>query len=387
MKLLARISAWFSRPRERSVADAKNLADAKRMLLGTTDTEFSAEVVQVSAINPHPNADRLEVAGITMASGPTTYEVVVQKGSFRVGDLAAYFSVDCLLPTTHPAFAFLTTRLDGAGKAVYRLRAARLRGVFSQGLLVPAPAGTKLGEGVAEAFGVQYHCGNEPAGRGPNLSMRKSKAQPMPVYAVESLKKVPRLISDDEPVVVTEKIHGTNFRFGWVPRKILGVRIGWRFMVGSHRVIKKGQDNHFYEEDVWTTAAERMRLAEKTKAYRGLVFFGELYGHTYTGQRIQDLTYGRKPEDGPGLACFDVHDGSKWLSFGARREILDACDLRAVPILRLGLAPRADIERLAEGTSELDGATQREGVVVEALDGVRRKAKYVGTGYLLRKSA
>src|SRR5690242_2187618 len=107
---------------------------------GSTDTEFSAEVVVIHKVQPHPNADRLEIATFEMkGSGPSSYEVVVGKDEFRPGDLASYFSVDCVLPTDHPSFAFLKQRADGANKTHFRLKAARLRGVFSQGLLVPAP--------------------------------------------------------------------------------------------------------------------------------------------------------------------------------------------------------------------------------------------------------
>ncbi len=353
-----------------------------------TDTEFSAEVVQITEVLPHPNADRLDIVHFAMASGPTVYDVVIQKGTFKVGDLAAYFSVDCLLPTAHEAFAFLTGRLDGAGKDVYRLRAARLRGVFSQGLMVPAPLGLTLGDSVAELFGVGYHRAAEPAENTNQQPSKKPRKQPLPIYGVESLKKVPRMFSDEEPVLVTEKCHGSNARWSWIPKTFLGIRYGWRFVVGSHRVIKEGQGNHFYDEDVWTMAAKNMRLAERTAKYKGYAFYGELYGHTYTGQKIQDLTYGRGPSDGPGLMCFDIlaPDGT-WLPWSERAEILEACSLDHVPILHMGVTTRADILAMAEGKSTLDNKTQREGVVVEALEGARRKAKYVGEGYLMRKGA
>src|ERR1043165_44604 len=99
----------------------------------STDTEFTAEVVRITDVYKHPNADKLEIALFELAgSGQANYECVIQTGSFKVGQLAVYFSVDCILPTDHPDFKFLTTRLDGAGKTHYRLKAARLRGVRSE---------------------------------------------------------------------------------------------------------------------------------------------------------------------------------------------------------------------------------------------------------------
>src|SRR5690348_2791608 len=177
-----------------------------------TDTEFTAEVVKVTQILPHPNADRLEIARFELkTSGECAYEVVIQKGTAKPGDVMAYFSVDCVVPTAHPDFEFLTKRPDGAGKTHFRLRAARLRGVFSQGLLVPAPSGLPFGSACADHFGVTYHRASEPEGNGGAVPS-KPKPQPFPVYGVDSLKKLPRLFDEGEPVVVTEKIHGTNFR-------------------------------------------------------------------------------------------------------------------------------------------------------------------------------
>ena len=99
---------------------------------GSADTEFVAEVVRITEILPHGNADKLEIARFELKrTGLSSYPVIVRKGEYKVGDLACYFSVDCLLPLSHPAFAFL--KQPGSTKTVHRLRAARLRGVFSQG--------------------------------------------------------------------------------------------------------------------------------------------------------------------------------------------------------------------------------------------------------------
>ena len=358
-----------------------------------TDTEFTAEIVRISRLSAHPGADKLELARFEMAGiGETTYEVVTQKGTVKPGDLMAYFSVDCVLPTSHPDFAFLTQRLDGAGKTHFRLRAARLRGIVSQGLLVPPPSNAKFGDQVAELYGVTYYRDAEPEDtRGPTKPTAKPKVQPMPVYGVESLKKVPRLFEEGEAVAITEKIHGTNFRFGWVRRRFLGLPFGWKFVVGSHRVIKdSGGTGHFYGHDVWAQAAKRMKLAEATKKYKGYAFYGELYGYTYDGQKIQDLTYGRRPEDGPGLAIFDVKDLETgcWLTPMDRWDVAHECGLEHAPVLAVIEAYDSSLGRLFEGRgSALDPDTIKEGVVIESHRAPRRKAKYVLEQYLMRKEA
>ena len=356
----------------------------------STDTEFTAEVVRITDVYKHPNADKLEIALFELAgSGQANYECVIQTGSFKVGQLAVYFSVDCILPTDHPDFKFLTTRLDGAGKTHYRLKAARLRGVFSQGLLCPAQSHHGFGDKIADEYGVTYYRAPEPWEKTPVNGVPKKQRQPIPEYKVDSLKKIPRLFDDGEMVVITEKVHGTNFRFGWIRRRFLGLPLGWRWVVGSHHVIKTGASGAgWYGEDLFTQSADSMKLREIAGKAKGKVFYGELYGHTPTGKRIQDLTYSEK---GTGLVIFDVMDedfdpSEAWLNPADRLELVTKLGLKSVPVLYVGPSSQKVVDQLAEGTSVLDGGlTIKEGCVVETLEGKRKKAKFVGQLYLMRK--
>lgn len=361
-------------------------------LVARTDTEFSAEVVRITAIQVHPNADKLELARFEMKGlGETAYEVVIQKGTAKVGDLMGYFSVDCVLPTAHPEFAFLAKE----GRTHHRLRAARLRGVYSQGLLVKVPADNRwypYGEQIAEHYGVTYHRDPEPSGLGPTAPSAKLKVQPCPVYGVDSLKKMPRLFDEGESIFITEKIHGTNFRFGWVRRKLFGIPFGWKFVVGSHRVMKgTRKTGHFYGSDIWLQAAETMGLSEKTAGYKGLIFYAELFGYTYDGAKIQDMTYGRQPDRGPGLAVFDIRDlvNNDWYDAWDRLDVCFETGLPHVPVLNSCTFYRPGIADLyaERQSSTLHAGTIREGVVIESLSGSRKKAKFVSQAYLLRKDA
>lgn len=85
-------------------------------------------------LQPIPDADRIEVATVR------GWQVVVRKGEFEVGDKVVYFEIDSALPLDDERFAFLEPQgvkvLDG--KNYHVLRTARLRGQFSQGLVLPA---------------------------------------------------------------------------------------------------------------------------------------------------------------------------------------------------------------------------------------------------------
>lgn len=59
-----------------------------------------ANIVRISNILPHTNADTLELIHID------GYQVVVKKGSFKVGDLGVYIQPDSIVPQTEP-FRFI----------------------------------------------------------------------------------------------------------------------------------------------------------------------------------------------------------------------------------------------------------------------------------------
>src|SRR5438128_12699518 len=99
------------------------------------------EVVPVK-LRRHENADSLSIVDIF------GYTVCVRTADWKDGDFGAYIPPDSVVPDT-PEFAFL------AGKT--RIKAKRLRGVVSFGLLMPAPPGGKIGDDVAELMGVTHY--------------------------------------------------------------------------------------------------------------------------------------------------------------------------------------------------------------------------------------
>lgn len=96
--------------------------------LGTVET--------IAAIRDIDGADLIEVATVR------GWNVVVGKGEFEVGDTAAFFEIDSALPVDLPEFAFLAERgvkVDQeTGREYHVLKTVRLRGQYSQGLLIPA---------------------------------------------------------------------------------------------------------------------------------------------------------------------------------------------------------------------------------------------------------
>ena len=108
-----------------------------------------ASLVTIESVSPIENADRLEVATMVGKS----WRVVTGKGDFAPGDAAVYFEIDSYLPNEE-RYAFLRERClrkfvskSGAVLAEgIRIKTVKLRGVVSQGLLMPVSAFPELND-------------------------------------------------------------------------------------------------------------------------------------------------------------------------------------------------------------------------------------------------
>ena len=100
-----------------------------------------ASIVEISKVSPIEGADKIEVAEM-VGKG---WKVVVQKGEFHQGDLATYFEIDSFLPPDDERYAFLKDRclrkfVSKSGNVLregLKIKTIKLRGVISQGLLMP----------------------------------------------------------------------------------------------------------------------------------------------------------------------------------------------------------------------------------------------------------
>lgn len=367
----------------------------------STDTEFICEVVRVTEVLPHPDpkVERLELAHFAGPSGQMAYTCVIGKGQFKVGDLAGYMGVDCIVPKGDERFDFLFERLDGKGKDKFRVKAARIRGVYSEGFLFPVTS-MSLSTPLAELLGVVYW--EKPTKDtafpvGANKSPEdRTLGGRFPIYTIDSLRKVPWLFGPNDVVEITEKIHGTNFRAGL---------IGGKFVVGSHRTIKtdmrgfwrrlwdrirgvKQESAGWYAEDVYTHCAKLHGLESGMRRLRldNHVLYGELFGVTENGAKIQDLTYDDKVM---GFRLFDVWDVKRgeYLSLYEMSHIATQLGVDLVPAIASTTPwPGLDaVKALAEGKSLLAPGQIREGCVVRSVSDGRR-GKWVSEAYRLRKT-
>jgi RNA ligase (TIGR02306 family) len=92
-----------------------------------------ATIEKILSLAPIEGADQIVAAKVR------GWTVVVRIGEFSVGDMVVYFEIDTALPVSDERFAFLEPRgtKDIGGSRYHVLKTARLRGVYSQGLVLP----------------------------------------------------------------------------------------------------------------------------------------------------------------------------------------------------------------------------------------------------------
>ncbi|MGW6710132.1 RNA ligase (ATP) [Streptomyces sp. NPDC054956] len=345
--------------------------------------------VEELAVHPHPNADALELAQVGL------YRAVVAKGAYRTGEFALYIPEQAVLPAGLIEELGLTGRL--AGGEANRVKAVRLRGELSQGLVcrpraladVDLVLAAKEGTDFAERLGITKWAPPIPTTMSGDV---EAAAELLPWVDIENLQRYPGIFEPGEPVVLTEKLHGTACLLTYIAEdeRVLVSSKGF----GSKGLALREDERNLYwravrGHDVPGAAAG---LAERLGATR-VGIFAEVYG-----KGVQDLAYGtdvRTAEAPPGYAVFDVSaeiDGQvRWLD---PEQIFSAGELPLVPRLFEGPYELDTVLEWASGRETVSGRGLhlREGVVIRPaaeryspVVGGRAIAKAVSPAYLTRK--
>jgi RNA ligase (TIGR02306 family) len=318
-----------------------------------TTSTHKAEVVPVT-LEPHENADALSIVRVW------GYTVVVKTSDWTGVEKAVYCVPDSMLPNTEP-FAWLfekNTRYDinDQGQAVknktdgayVRITAIKLRGIYSHGLLIPAPEGAKIGDDLADQLGIRRY---EPVVLAGGEDDTRPPAGICPVYDVDSLRRYPHVFRQGEHVVVSEKINGENGR--------------WTFQngqmhAGSHTRWKKQDPTNTW----WRALTAHPEIEAFLRDYPNLIVYGEVYGH------VGGWDYGVPPGE-VRIAIFDIFDACVdmgWVPHHQALHLMREYKLPQVPRVSDMLPYQfEELERLAEGQTLTGGDHIREGIVVKPL--------------------
>jgi len=350
---------------------------------------INVEVVEISHVKPHPNADRLDVA---IVMGTTC---VTQKGTFAEGDRAVWFPPNILIPIPVAEELGVTKYLHHAvypgdeSKSQCRVGAARLRGVPSYGFLIPADegdnVGDKVGDNVSDRFqAVKYE---PPLTGGPTGDPEPDHPAFHRYTDIENFYHHPNAIKEGDPIRITEKLHGANCRFGYI---VLGEG-KFEFMSGSNHRRLKPETATGGMPVYWRLFSDNISrmLIWLSNDRHSVVAFGEVFG-----PGIQDLDYGVTQ---PEVRLFDIAVDGTYLSHHELHFALAQFNVPSVPLLYVGPWHPDMLEQYTHGPQCVSATNRsafkgREGIVVtplaeqfsESLMG-RLILKSVSVDYIARK--
>lgn len=324
------------------------------------------EVARIDELNPHPNADRLELGQVK------GWQVVLPKGVYKKGEKVVYFPPDTVIPSSESDRFGVTKYLSNG-----RIRCTKLRGEPSFGLAVKPDADWPVGEDVAEYYGATKY---EPPVRVAAGDAEADHPLFVKYTDIENMRNYPNVLTFTDTVVVTEKIHGTNCRVGLIDGEL---------MAGSKRLRRKRPDDgNLAGNTYWfplSLEPVQMLLNEVQRSYRSnqVVLFGEVYG-----SKVQSLNYGM--QNGKiAFRAFDLLVGGKYLDAEVFSFLCASAGVEMVPILAVMPFDLSVIATVSEGPTVAGaGSHIREGVVVRPMRERHHPAigrvilKYVSDTYL-----
>jgi RNA ligase (TIGR02306 family) len=338
-------------------------------------------------IHTHPNADALELAQVGL------YRAVVAKGAYRSGDAAIYIPEQAVLPAGLIEELGLTGRL--AGRASDRVKAVRLRGELSQGIVCRPKALADVDLAQAAADGTDFADLLSIIKWAPPIPPTmngevETAPDLLPWVDIENIQRYPDIFEPGEPVVLTEKLHGSACLLTYSAADGGRVQVSSKGFGSKGLALKEDPRNLYWRAVLGHgVPAAAARLAAKLGAGR-VGIFGEVYG-----AGVQDLAYGANARsEALGYAVFDVSaeiDGQvRWLDPVALLE----GELPLAPRLYAGPYDIEKVLELASGHETVSGRGLhlREGVVIRPaaeryspVVGGRAIAKAVSPAYLTRK--
>lgn len=357
------------------------------------------EVCEIKDIYHHPNADKLDIAVVK------GWNCIVQRDSYSIGDWVIFFPPDCILPD------WLIEKYElGFLKRGGRVGTLKLRGFISQGLILPTECllavshgGYVVGDNVADVLGIKkYEVAEIVTSKHGNITSRKVQNSYFSKYTeIENINNFDGVFQDGDVVVITEKIHGSNIRFGRLPIEInfrngdwLGIlRSLWKkyilrqiheFVYGSHNVqLQWNNQKNFYDKNIYAEVLKNYDLENLPEDY---IYYGEVYG-----KGVQELEYG-KP--GLSLAIFDIKDikTSSYMNWEDVRRLCSWRGFTPVPHLYVGEFHEDILINETIGNSVIEPTQIREGCVVKMLTEEnhpklgRKILKSINPEYLARKN-
>ena len=218
-------------------------------------------------------------------------------------------------------------------------------------------------------------------------------------YKFPNQKNVPDMFNEEDEVVITRKLHGTNARYGIVRKKKLSLWdrvkmlfgnhwVAFEYVYGSHNVEKGSDSQGFYATDVWKTVANNYDIRgklwqhvkdtyEPTDLTEGVVIYGEIYGAGIQKNYEYGLTDVK-------FAGFDVEVDGVYQPYINETVHFDCLQLPQVELLYQGNWNKEEQDKFVFNNNIEGTKVPHEGVVVKSITGDRRKvSKVINPDYLI----
>jgi len=355
-------------------------------------------VGKVTEIKPIDGADNIE---LVVVNG---WNCISKKGEYTVDDLAVIATTDAVIPEALSDAMQVTNYLRKGG----RVRTVKLRGVYSECLIIPFAYAEKVthpkakwADGTDMMDLLNIHKYEPPVKMVQLAGGRKIKYKDNPnfhvYYKFPNFKNVPNLFNENDEVEITRKIHGTNARYGIIKktkpslwdkvRKFFGNEWAeYEFIYGSHNVEKGSDSQGFYDTDVWRTIADRYDIKDRLWAHvktfyspgmigTGFIIYGEIFG-----KGIQkNYEYGL---DDIEFVGFDVEMNNKYLSVYRSDSELASLKLDYVELLYRGFWSQEVQDAFTFNQFIYNTKVPHEGIVIKEESGDRSKvAKVINPDY------
>ena len=357
-------------------------------------------VARIGEIKPIPGADNIEQV---IVGG---WQAITKKGDYEVDDLVIVATTDAVIPQELSDAMNVTNYL----RKGQRVRTVKLRGMYSECLIIPFVYAEKLthpkakwaeGTDMMDLFKIYKY---EPPVREVVVSGgRKVKYKDNPLFYVyhkfPNLKNVAGLFTEEDEVEISRKIHGTNARYGVVKKKKISlwdrVRkffgnewVEYEFVYGSHNVEKGSDSQGYYGTDVWKEVADKYNIKENLwtlfRNYKevgdikeGIIIYGEIFGPGI--QKNYDYGLTELKYNG-----FDVQIDGEYCDVKSSFMLQSMLGLDYVPVLYYGKWSQ-EVQDSFVFNNYIEGTkVPHEGAVIKHISGNRHKvAKVINPDYLI----
>ena len=328
-----------------------------------------ATIQIISDVQPIEGADRIQVASVL------GWKVVIKKDEFKPGDPAIYCEVDSFLPVK-PEFEFLrksSYKKMSDGTEGFRLKTIKLRGVISQGLLIPVsslpgyPEVPLPGTDVTDILGIVKY---EP---------------PIPAQLAGEVKgPFPGFISktDEERIQnLIDSLPNYKDSLFYVTEKVDGTSITIYLKDGQFGICSRNLELVENPENTYWRVVKELDIENKLRNLgRNIALQGELIG-----EGIQKNIYKLRGQTIKFFDAFDI-DKYEYFDYPSFKSILDEFGLATVPVIEEALQlPQSvdEILTMANGKSALNPDANREGLVFRTTSGKRFSFKAISNNFLL----